>query len=67
MFSLADICAFNTVYTAPIRPQMGVNDDDTPHLMEWLRKIYERPATIEAWNMGRAFTAERLAHLKRPN
>ncbi|MFZ1990338.1 MAG: glutathione S-transferase family protein [Alphaproteobacteria bacterium] len=67
MFSLADICAFNTVYTSPTRPQMGVNDKATPHLMEWLRKIYERPATIDSWNMGRAFTAERLAHLKRPS
>ena len=66
-FSLADICAFNTVYMSPTRPETGVNDKDTPHLMEWLRKIYERPATAETWNMGRAFKADRLAHLKRPN
>ncbi len=33
--------------------------------MEWLRKIYERPAAKEAWSLGRTFTADRLAHLAR--
>jgi glutathione S-transferase/GST-like protein len=64
-FSLADICAFNTAYMSPTRPDTGVNDKATPHIMEWLRKIYERPATKAAWDMGRSFTSARLEHLKR--
>jgi glutathione S-transferase/GST-like protein len=65
-YSLADINCFNTTYFLPMRPESGVNDQDTPHLMEWLRRIYERPAAKAAWNMGRAFSADRLAHLARP-
>ena len=65
-YSLADINCFNTTYFLPTRPDSGVNDTDTPHLMEWLRRIYERPAAKAAWDLGRTFTAERLAHLARP-
>ena len=65
-YSLADINMFNTTYFLPMREESGVSDERTPHLMEWLRKIYERPAAKAAWGMGRTFTAERLAHLKRP-
>ena len=65
-YSLADINCFNTTYFLPMRPDSGVDDARTPHLMEWLRKIYERPAAKASWDMGRTFTAERLAHLARP-
>jgi GSH-dependent disulfide-bond oxidoreductase len=65
-YSLADIDCFNTTYMLPTRPESGVSEAATPHLMEWLRRIYERPATKAAWDMGRSFSAERLAHLKRP-
>lgn len=64
-YSLADINAFNTCYFLPMRPESGVNDRETPMVMDWLRRIYERPATVEAWKMGRTFTPERLEHLKR--
>ena len=64
-YSLADINCFNTTYFLPMRPGSGVSDEETPHLMEWLRKIYERPAAKEAWSKGRTFTADRLAHLAR--
>ena len=66
MFSIADICAFNLCYFMPMNPNGYVSDEKTPHTMEWLRKIYERPATVESWNLGRMFTADRLTHLKRP-
>ena len=64
-YSLADINCFNTTYFLPMREGSGVSDAETPHLMEWLRKIYERPAAKAAWNMGRTFSADRLAHLAR--
>jgi glutathione S-transferase/GST-like protein len=66
-YSLADINAFNTCYMLPTRPESGVSDEAAPHLMEWLRRIYERPAAKAAWDMGRAFSSERLKHLARPN
>ena len=65
-YSLADINAFNTCYFLPMRPDSGVSDQKTPHMMEWLRRIYERPAAKAAWSLGRTFTADRLAHLARP-
>ena len=64
-YSLADINCFNTTYFLPMRPESGVNDADTPCLMEWLRKVYERPAAVKAWNLGRTFSADRLKHLAR--
>lgn len=65
-YSLADINAFNLVYFMPANPNGAVNDEKTPCTMEWLRKIYERPATQASWALGRAMGIERLKHLERP-
>ncbi len=65
-YSLADIAAFCHCYMVPLRPNAPMNDADTPHVMEWLRRIYERPATHETWKMGRMWNLNRIAHLKRP-
>ena len=65
-YSLADIVCFNTTYFLPMRPESGVNETDTPHLMEWLRKVYERPGAQAAWTYGRTFGPDRLVHLARP-
>jgi len=64
-YSLADINAFNLVYFMPARDDSAVNDRDTPYTMEWLRKIYERPAAVATWDMGRMMRPERLRHLAR--
>jgi glutathione S-transferase/GST-like protein len=42
------------------------SDAKTPAIMEWLRKIYERPATQKTWAMGRTDMAKRVTFLKRP-
>ena len=65
-FSLADINAFNLAYYMPANPDGAVNPGKTPYTMEWLYKIYERPASKRAWSRGKTMTAERLSHLKRP-
>ena len=65
-YSLADVNAFNLAYGMPAMPGGAVSDEKTPYTMEWLRKIYERPATKEAWAMGKTMTVQRLAHLERP-
>jgi glutathione S-transferase/GST-like protein len=65
-YSLADINAFNLAYFMPASPNPVVSDELTPYTMEWLRKIYERPATKAAWSLGRTMGTQRLKHLERP-
>ena len=65
-FSLADINAMNLVYFMPANPNGVVSPDKTPYTMEWLYKMYERPASKRAWSRGKTMTADRLQHLQRP-
>jgi len=65
-YSLADIDGFNLGYALPLSQPQHCNDDKTPHIMEWLRKIYERPATQSTWVKGRTQMASRVTQLKRP-
>ena len=65
-YSLADINGFNLAYALPLSQPHLSSDEKTPHIMEWLRKIYERPATKHIWAMGRAPRfAERVKFLER--
>ncbi|HXZ68823.1 MAG TPA: glutathione S-transferase family protein [Alphaproteobacteria bacterium] len=64
-YSLADINAFNLCYFMPAQPGGAVSDEKTPKTMEWLRKIYERPATKAAWSLGKTMNTQRLTHLER--
>jgi glutathione S-transferase/GST-like protein len=52
-YSLADANGFNLAYIIPLGQPDLANDTKTPHLMEWLRKIYERPATQQIWTLSR--------------
>jgi glutathione S-transferase/GST-like protein len=64
-FSLGDINAFNVSYALPFSQPERCNDAQTPRIMEWLRKIYERPATRRTWAQGRTSMAARVAALER--
>ncbi len=64
-YSLADANAYNTAYALPFSRPDSCNDEKTPHLMEWLRKIYERPATQSMASMGRTTLVSRMALLAR--
>jgi glutathione S-transferase/GST-like protein len=64
-YSLADINGFNLGFALPMSQPALANDEKTPHLMEWLRKIYERPATKETWAKGRTELASRVTFLER--
>ena len=64
-FSLADINAFNSTYALPLAQPHLSNDELTPHIMEWLRTIYERPAAKETWAMGRTDMVKRVKLLER--
>jgi len=64
-YSLADVNGFNLAYALPLSQPDLANDEKTPHIMEWLRKIYERPATRHIWSMGRTPMVARVKILER--
>jgi len=64
-YSLADINAFNLAYALPLSQPDLSNDEKTPHIMEWLRKVYERPATQKTWAMGKTAMVARVKILER--
>jgi len=66
-YTLADINAFNLAYALPLSQPDLSNDEKTPHIMEWLRKVYERPATKKTWQMGKTDMAARVKILERGN
>jgi GSH-dependent disulfide-bond oxidoreductase len=49
----------------PLMNAQVANDAATPHLMEWLRKINERPAIRKSFALGRTELLRRCAHLDR--
>ncbi|MEH3106232.1 MAG: glutathione S-transferase family protein [Sphingomonas fennica] len=64
-YSLADINGFNLAYALPLSQPHLSSDEKTPHIMEWLRKIYERPATKETWAKGKTDMVKRVTILER--
>lgn len=64
-YSIADIAGFNMLAGLPSMKPDVVNDEKTPHMMEWLRKIYERPAVARCLQLGRTQLMRRFAHLER--
>jgi len=66
-YSLADVNGFNLAYAMPLVLPELCNDASSPHIMEWLRTIYERPATRATWAKARVGrVAERTKILERP-
>jgi GSH-dependent disulfide-bond oxidoreductase len=51
-YSIADLCIFANCYSTHTMFPETANDKNTPYYMEWLRKIYSRPATPKAFAMG---------------
>ena len=64
-YSLADINGFNLAYALPVSQPRLANDDLTPHIMRWLRKIYARKAVKDCWALGRTDMVKRVAVLER--
>ena len=64
-YSIADIAGFNMLAGLPLMNAQVANDTVTPHLMEWLRKINERPAVRRSFALGRTELVRRYAHLER--
>ncbi|MBL8552462.1 MAG: glutathione S-transferase family protein [Hyphomonadaceae bacterium] len=65
-YSLGDANGFNLAYALPLAQPDVCNDEKTPAIMEWLRKIYERPATRKCWALARVpRMGERVKFLER--
>lgn len=64
-YSLADINAFCMTYALPLMQAEHVNAEKTPHLLDWLRRVYERPAVGEAFGFGRTPMAARAAEVRK--
>jgi glutathione S-transferase/GST-like protein len=63
--SIADLVGFNMFAGLPVMNAEVANDQKTPHMMEWLRKINERPATRKSLELGRTELMRRYTHLAR--
>ncbi len=51
-FTLADILTFANFYSLPLsNPEAA---QDVPHFEGWLRRIYQRPATLQTFTLARA-------------
>ena len=64
-YSIADIAGFNMLAGLPLMSPQVCNDAVTPHILEWLRKINERPAIRKSFALGRTELVRRYAHLDR--
>jgi GST-like protein len=63
-YSLADINAFCMAYALPMMQSEHVNHEKTPNLMDWLRRVYARPAIDKTFEYGRTPMAERAVEVR---
>lgn len=63
-YSLGDVNAFNLAYALPLSQPHLSNDELTPNIMRWLRRIYARPAAKACWALGRTELTRRIAILE---
>ena len=58
-YSLADINAFCMAYALPMMQAEHCNEQKTPRILDWLRRVYARPAILESFKLGRTPLAAR--------
>lgn len=63
-FSLADINAFCMAYALPMMQPDHVSHENTPNLIDWLRRVYDRPSIDESFKLGRTAMAERINEVR---
>lgn len=64
-YSLADINAFCMAYALPMMQAEHVNHEKTPNLLDWLRRVYDRPAIEAAFKLGRTPMADRAMDVRK--
>ena len=63
-YSLADINAFATVYALPLSHPELCDEETTPHMFEWLKKIHARPSIRKTFSLSRMRFAERVREMR---
>jgi len=58
-YTIADIVIFANAYSLPLMHDYAANDDISPAFMDWLSRVYARPATAMAFKLGRTPMRER--------
>ncbi len=53
-YSVADLVCFANFYALPLTVPEYANAKNAPHYLDWLRRIYRRPATMAAFGMARS-------------
>jgi glutathione S-transferase/GST-like protein len=51
-------------YALPLMQAEFVNAGKTPQLIDWLRRVYARPAITEAFKLGRTPMAARAVEVR---
>jgi GST-like protein len=62
-YSIADTVTFANAYALPVSVPQFANENKAPHYMAWLHRIYRRPASREAFAMGRTTLAQRALEI----
>jgi glutathione S-transferase/GST-like protein len=62
-YSIADIVIFANAYSLPLMHDYAANDEIAPSFMEWIKRIYSRPAIAEAFKLGRTPMRERAEEM----
>jgi len=60
-YTIADIVIFANAYSLPLMHDYAANDDISPAFMDWIKRIYRRPAVAEAFELGRTPMRDRAA------
>lgn len=58
-YSLADINVFCMTYALPVMQADNVTHEKTPNIMDWLRRIYARPAIEKTFTYGKTHMVDR--------
>jgi GSH-dependent disulfide-bond oxidoreductase len=64
-YTLADINAFCMAYALPMMQAEHVNSEKTPNLLDWLRRVYARPAIAKTFEYGRTPMAARAMEVRK--
>lgn len=64
-YSLADINGFCMAYALPMMQAEFVDQEKTPNLIAWLRRVYARPAIDETFKLGRTSMAARAGEVRK--
>jgi glutathione S-transferase/GST-like protein len=52
-------------YALPMMQPEFVNPQKTPNLLDWLKRVYDRPAIEETFKLGRTPMAERAMDVRK--